>query len=135
MNDNGNGFNKKVVDLKAKLKRVASDYNREIRVPIMGASGETVLITKPGNAIAKKGKKTHPVPNLGLSFEDPIIYSTSKDQDVAIFLGEGVDSTSNTPQNWFFSQSNESGAIGAIFFSGLSSQEQLAKYRIRKMSV
>ncbi len=121
-------------DLKRKLAKYANQSSSSFSVPIMGTGHETVKITKPRTVDSKDFKKgKHHESKLDLSFEDVVIFSTSKESSAAIYLGQGVDPASESLEHWFFSQS-DSGSIGAIFFGGLKDKSQLStpQYKIKK---
>ncbi len=121
-------------DLKKRLAKHNSKLGSSFSVPIMGSCSETVVITKPNATALQSLKKSKPHDSdLGLSFEDVVIFDTPKERSVAIYLGKGIDPASESSEHWFFSQSG-SGSLGAIFFGGLQNQSQLstASYKIRK---
>lgn len=124
--------------LKKRLERDLKQDGSSFMVPILGASGERVRITKTHfteQKNSKKGKKEIKSSDsgLGLAFKDVVLYDTSKERSVAIYLGEGIDSISQKSEHWFFSQS-ASGGVGAIFFGDLKNKSQMSspQYKIRK---
>lgn len=125
-------------DLKKRLTKYHDNKSgSSFSVPIMGSCHERVVITKPGVTESKSLKKGEPRDSdLGLSFEDVVIFSTPKESSVAIYLGQGVDPASESSEHWFFNQSG-SGSLGAIFFGGLKNKSQLLtpQYKIRKMQL